>query len=133
MAIPKIETLKFLIVDDFPALRGMVVATLKSLGAQNVEQAGDGDVALKMMETTNYDLVMSDWNMPNMSGLELAKKIKTNPKTAGTVVVMITAEAKKESIVAAVQAGADGYILKPFNAASLEEKLHKALIKAKKI
>ncbi len=124
---------KFLIVDDFSTMRRIVRNLLKELGYANADEAEDGVVALQKLETmpTEYNFVVSDWNMPNMDGLTLLQKIRSSPQLKHLPVLMITAEAKKENIIAAAQAGASGYIVKPFTAATLAEKLEKVFEKMK--
>jgi two-component system chemotaxis response regulator CheY len=116
---------KFLVVDDFSTMRRIVRNLLKELGYSNVDEAEDGNMALNKLQSERFDFVISDWNMPVMDGLTLLTKIRENPELAKTPVLMVTAEAKKENIVAAAQAGANGYVVKPFTAATLEEKLNK--------
>jgi len=124
---------KFLIVDDFSTMRRIVRNLLKELGYTNADEAEDGVVALQKLETmpSEYNFVVSDWNMPNMDGLTLLQKIRSSPQLKHLPVLMITAEAKKENIIAAAQAGASGYIVKPFTAATLAEKLEKVFEKMK--
>lgn len=120
------KNLKFLVVDDFSTMRRIVRNLLKELGFTNVDEAEDGAVALQKLKTiTNFQFVVSDWNMPNMTGIELLKAIRADEALKHLPVLMITAEAKKENIVEAAQSGASGYIVKPFTAAVLEEKLNK--------
>ncbi len=117
--------MKFLVVDDFSTMRRIVKNLLKELGYANVEEAEDGAMGLSMLQAGNFDFVVSDWNMPNMDGLTMLKHIRADPKLASLPVLMVTAEAKKENIIAAAQAGANGYVVKPFTAATLDEKLAK--------
>ncbi|HZN23124.1 MAG TPA: chemotaxis response regulator CheY [Burkholderiales bacterium] len=117
--------MKFLVVDDFSTMRRIVRNLLKELGYTNAEEAEDGVVALNMLRSTKFDFVVSDWNMPNMTGLELLKNIRADETLKNLPVLMITAEARKENIIEAAQAGANGYIVKPFTAATLDEKLTK--------
>ncbi|GJL71865.1 MAG: two-component system response regulator [Nitrosomonas sp.] len=121
------KNIKFLIVDDFSTMRRIVRNLLKELGFSNVEEAEDGAVALRKLQNGNYDFVVSDWNMPNMDGLTMLQNLRANEALKNIPVLMVTAEAKKENIVAAAQAGASGYIVKPFTAATLNEKLNKIL------
>lgn len=116
---------KFLVVDDFPTMRRIVRNLLKELGFENIDEAEDGQMALDKLRSGDFDFVVSDWNMPNLDGLAMLKEIRQDPKLSGLPVLMVTAEAKKENIVAAAQAGANGYVVKPFTAATLEEKLNK--------
>lgn len=117
--------IKFLVVDDFSTMRRIVRNLLKELGFTNVEEAEDGAVALQKLKGGGFDFVVSDWNMPNMDGLTLLQTVRADPALKHLPVLMITAEAKKENIIAAAQAGASGYIVKPFTAATLNEKLVK--------
>lgn len=118
-------TFKFLVVDDFSTMRRIVRNLLKELGFNNVEEAEDGAIALGRLKSGGIDFVVTDWNMPNMDGLTLLQSIRADPGLKHLPVLMITAEAKKENIIAAAQAGASGYIVKPFTAATLSEKLNK--------
>ncbi len=117
--------MKFLVVDDFSTMRRIVRNLLKELGYSNAEEAEDGIVALNMLRANKFDFVVSDWNMPNMTGIELLKNIRADANLKSLPVLMITAEARKENIIEAAQAGANGYIVKPFTAATLDEKLTK--------
>jgi two-component system, chemotaxis family, chemotaxis protein CheY len=117
--------MKFLVVDDFSTMRRIVRNLLKELGYSNTEEAEDGIVALNMLRNDRFDFVVSDWNMPNMTGIELLKSIRADENLRGLPVLMITAEARKENIIEAAQSGANGYIVKPFTAATLDEKLSK--------
>jgi two-component system chemotaxis response regulator CheY len=117
--------LKFLVVDDFSTMRRIVRNLLKELGYGNVEEAEDGAAGLSKLRAGEFDFVISDWNMPNMDGLTMLQQIRADPELAKIPVLMVTAEAKKENIIAAAQAGANGYIVKPFTAATLDEKLQK--------
>lgn len=120
---------KFLVVDDFSTMRRIVRSLLKELGYENVEEAEDGVVALSRLRQGGVDFVVTDWNMPNMTGLELLQQIRADAKLKSLPVLMITAEAKRENIMQAAQAGANGYIVKPFTAATLDEKMKKILEK----
>lgn len=119
------KSIKILIVDDFPTMRRIIKNLLKDLGYENVDEAEDGAMALEKLRNGNFEFVVSDWNMPNMDGLEMLKAIRADASMARLPVLMVTAEAKKENIIAAAQAGASGYVVKPFTAATLEEKLNK--------
>ncbi len=121
--------MKFLVVDDFSTMRRIVRNLLKELGFLNVDEAEDGVVALSKLTGEHFDFIVTDWNMPNMDGLTLLQQVRANPQLKHLPVLMITAEAKKENIVAAAQAGASGYIVKPFTAGTLSEKLNKILEK----
>ena len=120
---------RFLIVDDFSTMRRIVRNLLKEIGYGNAEEAEDGAIALNMLRAGKFDFVVSDINMPNMNGFELLKHIKSDDSLKAVPVLMVTAEAKKEDIVAAAQGGAAGYIVKPFTKATLEEKVQKILQK----
>jgi two-component system chemotaxis response regulator CheY len=117
--------IKFLVVDDFSTMRRIVRNLLKELGFTNVDEAEDGVVALAKLQGGGFDFVVSDWNMPNMDGLTLLQTVRSDPTLKDLPFLMITAEAKKENIIAAAQAGASGYIVKPFTAATLNEKMTK--------
>ena len=120
------KNLKFLVVDDFSTMRRIVRNLLKELGYTNVDEAEDGVVALqKLRGGSGFQFVVTDWNMPNMTGIELLKNIRADASLKHLPVLMITAEAKKENIVEAAQNGASGYIVKPFTAGTLEEKMNK--------
>ena len=118
-------SMKFLVVDDFSTMRRIVRNLLKELGYTNADEAEDGVVALSRLKAEKFDFVVSDWNMPNMTGIELLKNIRADEALKTLPVLMITAEARKENIIEAAQAGANGYIVKPFTAATLDEKLAK--------
>lgn len=122
--------IKFLVVDDFSTMRRIVRNLLKELGFTNVDEAEDGVVALSKLQAGGFDFVVSDWNMPNMDGLTLLQTVRSDPALKHLPFLMITAEAKKENIIAAAQAGASGYIVKPFTAATLNEKMIKIFEKA---
>jgi two-component system chemotaxis response regulator CheY len=119
------KNLKFLVVDDFSTMRRIVRNLLKELGYTNVDEAEDGSVGLQKLKGGNFQFVVTDWNMPVMTGIELLRAIRADATLKHLPVLMITAEAKKENIVEAAQSGASGYIVKPFTAATLEEKLNK--------
>ncbi|HLR78271.1 MAG TPA: chemotaxis response regulator CheY [Burkholderiaceae bacterium] len=119
------KAIKILVVDDFPTMRRIIRNLLKDLGFENVDEAEDGAQGLEKLRNGNFDLVVSDWNMPNMDGLVMLQTIRADPELSKLPVLMVTAEAKKENIIAAAKAGANGYVVKPFTAATLEEKLNK--------
>lgn len=120
------KDMSILVVDDFPTMRRIVRSLLKELGFTNVDEAEDGQEALTRLRSgEGIQFVISDWNMPNLDGLEMLKQIRADEALKHMPVLMITAEAKKDNIIAAAQAGANGYIVKPFTAATLEEKLNK--------
>ncbi len=116
---------RILIVDDFPTMRKIVRGVLKQIGYSNIEEAEDGVQAYAKLEKEHFDFVVSDWNMPNMTGLELLKAVRANPKTKQIPFLMVTAEADKENIVEAVKSGVSNYVVKPFNAGTLKEKIEK--------
>ena len=118
-------SIRFLVVDDFSTMRRIVRNLLKELGYTNTDEAEDGAAALNKLRTDKYDFVVSDWNMPNMTGIDLLKNIRADANLKHLPVLMITAEAKKENIIEAAQNGASGYIVKPFTAATLDDKLSK--------
>ena len=112
-----------LVVDDYSTMIRIIRNLLKQLGFDNIDDASDGSAALNKMRGKKYGLVISDWNMEPMTGYELLKQVRANPDTAGTPFIMITAESKTENVVAAKQAGANNYIIKPFNAETLKHKI----------
>ena len=123
------KNMKFLVVDDFSTMRRIVRNLLKELGFTNVDEAEDGAIALQKLKGGGFEFVVTDWNMPNMTGIELLANIRADAGLKHLPVLMVTAEAKKENIIAAAQAGASGYVVKPFTAATLEEKLNKVFEK----
>jgi two-component system chemotaxis response regulator CheY len=123
---------KFLVVDDFSTMRRIVRNLLKELGYTNVDEAEDGVMALNKLRGGGFEFVVSDWNMPNMDGLTMLQKIRADAELSSLPVLMVTAEAKRENIIAAAQAGANGYVVKPFTAATLDEKLSKIFEKLEK-
>jgi two-component system chemotaxis response regulator CheY len=127
-----VEGTRFLVVDDFSTMRRIVRNLLKELGFLNVQEAEDGVEALAKLRAGEFDFVVSDWNMPNMTGLELLQAIRADEKLKHLPVLMVTAEAKKENIILAAQAGASGYVVKPFTAATLDEKLKKIFLTMQK-
>lgn len=119
------KNMKFLVVDDFSTMRRIVRNLLKELGYTNVDEAEDGVAGLNKLKGANFEFVVTDWNMPNMTGIDMLRAIRADAQLKHLPVLMITAEAKKENIIEAAKAGASGYIVKPFTAATLEEKLNK--------
>lgn len=119
--------LRFLVVDDFSTMRRMVKGVLHELGYVNVTEAEDGTTALPILKGGGIDFLVTDWNMPGMQGLELLRAVRADPKLARMPVLLVTAEAKREQIVAAAQAGVNGYVLKPFTAQTLKAKIEKIL------
>jgi two-component system chemotaxis response regulator CheY len=120
-----VGNIKILVVDDFATMRKIIKNLLGQLGYKNVHEADDGSTALVMLKKERFDLIIADWNMPQMSGLDLLKTTRGNENYKNTPFVMVTAEANKNNIVAAIQAGANEYIIKPFNANTLQEKIKK--------
>lgn len=132
MADPN-PNMKILVVDDFSTMRRIVRNLLKELGFANVHEAEDGVEALnKLRSEKNFDFVVSDWNMPNMTGIELLRNIRADAALKHLPLLMVTAEAKRENIIEAAQAGASGYVVKPFTAATLDEKLKKIFLTMQK-
>ena len=119
------KNMKILVVDDFSTMRRIVKNLLKDLGFSNIQEADDGSTALPMLQQGDFDFVVTDWNMPGMQGIDLLRAIRSDESLKHLPVLMVTAEAKKEQIVAAAQAGVNGYVVKPFTAATLKEKLEK--------
>jgi two-component system chemotaxis response regulator CheY len=119
------KNMKILIVDDFSTMRRIVKNLLRDLGFNNTSEADDGLTALPMLKNGDFDFVVTDWNMPGMQGIDLLKNIRADDSLKHLPVLMITAEAKREQIIEAAQAGVNGYIVKPFTAATLKEKLDK--------
>ena len=117
--------LKFLVVDDFSTMRRIVRNLLKELGFPNSDEAEDGASALQKLKREKFDFVVSDWNMPNMTGIDLLKAIRGDTALKHLPVLLVTAEAKRENIIEAANAGANGFVVKPFTSAVLEEKLNK--------
>lgn len=126
------KNMKILVVDDFPTMRRIVRNLLKELGFSNVDEAEDGAAGLARLRGGGFEFVISDWNMPNLDGLEMLKQIRGDAALSHLPVLMVTAESKKENIIAAAQAGASGYVVKPFTAATLDEKLQKIFEKMAK-
>ena len=119
------KNMKILIVDDFSTMRRIIKNLLRDLGFNNTQEADDGSTALPMLQKGEFDFVVTDWNMPGMQGIDLLKAIRADDNLKHIPVLMVTAEAKREQIIAAAQAGVNGYVVKPFTAATLKEKLDK--------
>ena len=117
--------MKVLVVDDFSTMRRIVKNLLRDLGFTNIQEADDGNTALPMLQGGDFDFVVTDWNMPGMQGIDLLKAIRADASLTHIPVLLITAEAKKEQIIMAAQAGVNGYIVKPFTAGTLKTKLDK--------
>lgn len=117
--------MKILIVDDFSTMRRIIKNLLRDLGYNNTQEADDGTTALPMLKSGDFDFLVTDWNMPGMQGIDLLKEVRADADLASLPVLMVTAEQKREQIVEAAQAGVNGYIVKPFTAQTLKEKIDK--------
>ena len=117
--------MKILVVDDFSTMRRIVKNLLKDLGFKNISEADDGSTALPMLKKGDFDFLVTDWNMPGMDGLTLLKKVRADEELSSIPVLMVTAEAKRDQIIEAAQAGVNGYVVKPFNKATLKTKIEK--------
>jgi two-component system chemotaxis response regulator CheY len=117
--------MKILVVDDFSTMRRIIKNLLKELGFTNIEEADDGATALPMLKQGHFEFLVTDWNMPGMTGIDLLKAVRADPALAHLPVLMVTAEAKREQIIMAAQAGVNGYVVKPFNGPTLKEKIDK--------
>ena len=114
---------RILVVDDFPTMRRIVRNLLGELGYTQITEADDGETALPLLQSQDFDFLVTDWNMPGMTGIDLLKAIRGEPRLAGLPVLMVTAEAQRDQIIEAAKAGVNGYIIKPFTAVTLKEKL----------
>ena len=121
------KNIRILIVDDFSTMRRIVKNLLNDLGFFNTAEADDGHSALAELRKGPFDLIITDWNMPGMPGIDLLKQVRADATLAKIPVLMVTAEAKREQIIEAAQAGVSGYVIKPFTAATLKEKIDKIL------
>ncbi|AOV18463.1 histidine kinase [Acidihalobacter aeolianus] len=119
------KNMQILIVDDFSTMRRIIKNLLRELGFNNTSEADDGSTALPMLQSGKFDFLVTDWNMPIMPGIELLKAVRADPKLAKLPVLMVTAEARRDQIVEAAQAGVNGYVVKPFSAETLKEKIDK--------
>jgi two-component system chemotaxis response regulator CheY len=119
------KNMKILIVDDFSTMRRIVKNLLRDLGFTNTSEADDGLTALPMLQTGKFDFLVTDWNMPGMQGIDLLKAVRADANLASLPVLMVTAESKKDQIIEAAQAGVNGYVVKPFTAITLKEKIDK--------
>jgi len=119
------KDMKILIVDDFSTMRRIIKNLLRDLGFTNTHEADDGQTALPMLKNGNFEFLITDWNMPGMQGIDLLKAVRADAKLAALPVMMVTAESKREQIIEAAQAGVNGYIVKPFTAQTLQEKIGK--------
>ncbi|MCW8955501.1 MAG: chemotaxis response regulator CheY [Gammaproteobacteria bacterium] len=119
------KNMKILIVDDFSTMRRIIKNLLRDLGFNNTQEADDGNTGLPMLQTGKFDFLVTDWNMPGMTGIDLLRAVRADPKLQSLPVLMVTAEAKKEQIVLAAKEGVNGYVVKPFTAQTLKEKIEK--------
>lgn len=119
------KDIKILVVDDFSTMRRIIKNLLRDLGFTNVEEADDGKTALPILQQGHIEFLITDWNMPGMTGIDLLKTVRADPSLSQIPVLMVTAEAKREQIIAAAQAGVNGYVVKPFTAGVLKEKIDK--------
>ena len=119
------KNMKILIVDDFSTMRRIIKNLLRDLGFNNTEEADDGNTGLPKLQNGNFDFLVTDWNMPGMTGIDLLRAVRADEKLMNMPVLMVTAEAKKEQIILAAQEGVNGYIVKPFTAQTLKEKIDK--------
>ena len=119
------KNMKILIVDDFSTMRRIIKNLLRDLGFNNTQEADDGSTALPLLKNSDFDFLVTDWNMPGMTGIDLLKAVRSDDKLKGLPVLMVTAEAKREQIIEAAQAGVNGYVVKPFTAQALKEKIEK--------
>jgi two-component system chemotaxis response regulator CheY len=125
MAVDK--NMRILVIDDFQTMRRIIINLLRQLGFTNITEADDGTTGWEKLEAEDIDLIISDWNMPQMTGFDLLKKVRASEKYKTSPFIMVTAEGKRENVIAAVQAGVSNYVVKPFNAATLKEKLSKVI------
>lgn len=121
--------IKIMVVDDFATMRKVIRNLLKQVGYENIVEAEDGVIALRTLKSSKIDLVISDWNMPNMTGLELLKAVRSDEDLKSTPFLMVTAEALQDNVITAVKAGVSNYIVKPFTADVLNDKITKILEK----
>ena len=121
------NAMKFLVVDDFSTMRRIVKGLLNELGYTDITEADDGNTALPLLKGGAFEFLITDWNMPGMPGLDLLKAVRADPALAKLPVLLVTAEAKREQIVEAAQAGVNVYVIKPFTAITLKEKIDKIL------
>ena len=119
------KNMKILVVDDFSTMRRIIKNLLRDLGFTNTHEADDGNTALPALKSGSFDFLVTDWNMPGMTGIDLLKAVRSDPGLASLPVLMVTAESKRDQIIEAAQAGVNGYVVKPFTAATLEEKISK--------
>lgn len=117
--------MKILIVDDFSTMRRIIKNLLRDLGFSNTHEADDGVTALPMLRNGDFDFLVTDWNMPGMNGIDLLREVRKDSKLSALPILMVTAEAKRDQIIEAAQAGVNGYVVKPFTAQVLKEKIEK--------
>ena len=117
--------MRFLIVDDFSTMRRIIKNLLRDLGFNNTHEADDGNTALPMLKSGGFDFLITDWNMPGMQGIDLLRAVRSDPNLSSLPVLLVTAEARRDQIVLAAEAGVNGYIVKPFTAQTLKEKIDK--------
>jgi two-component system, chemotaxis family, chemotaxis protein CheY len=118
---------RFLVVDDYAPMREIIRKVLQELGYEHIQEANDGATALPLLQSMPFDMLITDWNMPKLAGIDLVRSVRAEPNLARLPVIMVTAEVKREQIIAATQAGVNGYIIKPFTPAVLAEKVRKIL------
>jgi len=123
------KNMNILVVDDFSTMRRIVKNLLVEIGFSNIEEADDGKTALPILENGGIDFLVTDWNMPGMAGIDLLKAVRANPELSSLPVLMVTAEAKREQIMEAAEAGVNGYVVKPFTADTLREKVDKVFVR----
>ena len=121
------EVMRILVVDDFATMRKITRKLLKELGYPNVEEADDGITALPMLKSGTFDFLITDWNMPGMPGIDLLREVRLDPSLANLPVLMVTSEARRDQIVMAAEAGVNGYIVKPFDQDTLQDKMDSIL------
>ncbi|MCP5405124.1 MAG: chemotaxis response regulator CheY [Pseudomonadaceae bacterium] len=121
------RNMRIMVIDDFQTMRRIIINLLRQLGFTNMIEADDGSTAWDRLQTEKVDLIISDWNMPKMTGMDLLRRVRADEQMRATPFIMVTAEGKRENVIAAVQAGVSNYIVKPFNAATLKEKLVKVI------
>jgi two-component system chemotaxis response regulator CheY len=128
MAVNK--NMPILVVDDFKSMRSLIKSLLRKLGFENVIEADDGDEAWRLLNEEDVEMIISDWNMPNMKGIDLLRKVRSSDEFKNMPFLMVTAEGFKENVIEAVKAGVSGYIVKPFSPQALQDKIDKILSKA---
>lgn len=125
--MPVDKNMRILVVDDFQTMRRIIINLLRQLGFTNMTEADDGSTAWEKLQAEHIDLIVSDWNMPKMTGMDLLRTVRGSEQHKATPFIMVTAEGKRENVIAAVQAGVSNYIVKPFNAVTLKEKMSKVI------